>query len=763
MAGQNTRGGARRVEPRHHHQQSYHHRGPRDVQSDAEAPKPVFEESVVAFSQSTSPPEKSPTQDHKGKRRGCQAILWFICSNTGLAFIYYGIAKARKWDPPEEEEKVAMNKNRGTALFRGIIHLIPVAGCLVLIYLNASSYYVGGELAGWQDQDFQKLAALQFAAKIHELFMLASLGLIIVTRIRRELIFGEGLPFGAIFVPSGFTNISFLWSQAFGGICFQDWQRSSRKVFSIIMIIICSILGLAVGPSSATLIRPQLAEWLGGGTPFWINATHDQLFPAVIAASAVSPDCINDTGDLSCPAGNWRTLQELYFPYWPLLGPRINGNLPKEIPIQSRYSLRTLHIITRAPHIWDNAYTAATTQVSPLADAIAELGRIWSIAAFNSDTSRLKFRRNAFWMVEAEQPVVFARCVRQLVEDPIPNAKFPLIDSIDRVDGLADSAGLRSMLPVNESSAIQNRLSQPLPSVIWYDGVELMKQLNSSIACIVAVPESNVGPGEFYTCSVSAAYGSSIYRSAWSPSKIVSGSPGGFATNGIFNATHRAVSVDAAWARYLNPTNPSTETTAVSEIMRSAGLWNSTSPTPNDSWEPLVESILATLVANGMSRIGYSAELQMDDLFDREKMLPPGRGLGGGSGEAFTEPSNPSAFSKFNLFVHVEGYAYSPDGGTQVVTMAILGAYVFLVAVHFLWTLWTGWSSGPWGSPPEVAAIALQSSAPAALANTGAGIDTVKVFESRVQVKVLDGKLEMAFDDTGKPGHERAVENKAYR
>jgi hypothetical protein len=116
-----------------------------------------------------------------------------------------------------------MAKSRSIALLRGLVHIIPMSGCIVLICLNWSSYYIGAELSGPDNSDSQKIAGLQFAAKIHEIFMVTSLGMVIVTHIRRELMLGDGLPFGAMFLPSGFQQVSFLWSPAFGGICFQDW------------------------------------------------------------------------------------------------------------------------------------------------------------------------------------------------------------------------------------------------------------------------------------------------------------------------------------------------------------------------------------------------------------------------------------------------------------------------------------------------------------------------------------------------------------
>lgn len=58
--------------------------------------------------------------------------------------------------------------------------------------------------------------------------------------------------------------------------------------------------------------------------------------------------------------------------------------------------------------IWTDAYTLATVSVSPLADAVAEMGRLWAFAARNAPNSRLEYRQDAYYNLDAQQPAVFA-------------------------------------------------------------------------------------------------------------------------------------------------------------------------------------------------------------------------------------------------------------------------------------------------------------------------------------------------------------------
>jgi hypothetical protein len=89
---------------------------------------------------------------------------------------------------------------------------VPIGAALTLLVLNGSDYYVGDELAGSTDHDDQKLAALLFAGKLHELLMLASIATIVFAYIRRELCFGEGIPYGVLSAGLEIDNLSFLYS-----------------------------------------------------------------------------------------------------------------------------------------------------------------------------------------------------------------------------------------------------------------------------------------------------------------------------------------------------------------------------------------------------------------------------------------------------------------------------------------------------------------------------------------------------------------------
>jgi hypothetical protein len=151
-----------------------------------------------------------------------------IFKALGLSAGFNLLAKLFGW-PVHEEKKAVMKKDRVMATLRCVVHLVSTSGAIALLILNASNYYIGGELSGSASQDSQKLGALLFAAKLHELFMLASLSTIFITYIRKELAFGEGVPFGTIFSAGQFKDLTFLWSPELWGAVYQQWQKKQTK------------------------------------------------------------------------------------------------------------------------------------------------------------------------------------------------------------------------------------------------------------------------------------------------------------------------------------------------------------------------------------------------------------------------------------------------------------------------------------------------------------------------------------------------------
>jgi len=105
-----------------------------------------------------------------------------------------------------ENPKPLFKRSRTSASLCCLFHLIPVLVTLALVALNLLRFFIGRELDGPTGQDGIKLGVLQIAAKVHELFIIASLGIVIFDVVRYELVSGAGLPLGLVGVGFSFSS-----------------------------------------------------------------------------------------------------------------------------------------------------------------------------------------------------------------------------------------------------------------------------------------------------------------------------------------------------------------------------------------------------------------------------------------------------------------------------------------------------------------------------------------------------------------------------
>lgn len=689
---------------------------------------------------------------------------------TGTSILAKGTEEEEKEKPkPFMEEKTSM------ALIRCFVHVIPASAAIFLLILNGEGYYIGGELSGASGQDTEKLAALSFAAKLHELTMLASLGSILITYIRKELAFGDGIPLGALFAGLQYQELSFFLSQELWGTILHDWAKTSTKWFMLSLIIVCTFLGITVGPSTTNLMKPRLDDWPAGGSYFWINCTADVLFPVEMRASSNISHCNVDNEDLSCPAGNWQTISENYFSFFPHLVDA--GDLPQNITISSPASVRTFGMRSRNvafPYrlIWADAFTLATTPISAVADSLAELGRLWSYAAANINIGNFEYRNDVLFKVNSMQPVVLSYCNQtEYSGNENITLSFPALGSISLSSGpnsaASSTATVAEYITLADSTAVTNVTASVQlgehPSILWIDDAELLNQTQSTLAAVFVLPATETNQGSYFTCSIDSRFANVTLLSRRNVIKVVAGEPSNFANNGTFHADWRKVALTADWARYLTPQLSSSNHSILTPIASRAGIFKG--PIPSGPWyfEIIVENIITTLVANGIGRASYPYGLVStlkDDIDPNDlwyggnwahDIIPKGGKMGRG-GNAF----NVSSFvrrrsAEFRMEALVNGYAYSPTGIVQKAQLVVFVVYVCMVLPHILWSLFTGLSSGGWGSAAEIAALAWNSSPSNTMRNTGAGIDTVNVFKARVRVLQRDAgefvNLELVVDD----------------
>lgn len=720
----------------------------------------------------TQPTDKFEIEDQKAPPSRHLQRIRIVLEAIGLSILYNLLCKIFKLDV-EEQKKIVMDRNKGIAAVRSLIHIIPAGVCISLVYLNLINRYLGSELPGQEDQDPEKLAALQFAAKLHELLMLSSLGVVLVTHIRKELTFGDGIPFGALFSGQEFHNISILWSLELWGAVYQKWRKKKKKGFILSLIIVCSVLGLSVGPSSANLMRPRLAYWPAGGTPFWINTAGSTLFPATISNSSSLSHCMLPNDDIACPSSHWQVLNDNIF-----------SNLsyqtgfyktPDKFNILDSLATRTLAIRSRsnhAKHLWDKM-TFATIPFSFVADSICRLATLWT-AAVDMTNGNLLYRLETSFAVNAYQPVVIVRCIGNPIVENSKNSilpyKFAVMDStLSKFNGTLDaipdlSSSVEYQLSDNDTLASIGSALLPgsLPSLHWLDLPDLLTKTKSSLNAVAVVPKvANFDPS-YFCCSIEIPLPNATANGDASTVQQVYGSPPHWLERTRYSSDVPLIYPSADWAEYVSApivSNASLNSTVFSSMVSTAAQWDYQSSGMTQYPEISVEIILASLLINGIGRQNYNASILLHGYLQTNpsdnppwtsKILPKNLNLGPGD-NIFDIPLSLQAQSTMlELQVTNYGYAYSYSGATQKAAIIVLLSYTLLVLLHSLLTIWNGWSSNSWGSSSEIAALAINSPNYDGMRNTGAGVHTISVFEKNVQVDVEQGNLQMIFEVTKK-------------
>ena len=175
------------------------------------------------------------------------------------------VPQTAKRSTSHEKPKIVLYQKPSIAALRALLHLAPLSAALILIVLNACGDFVKGVSP-------TSLTALQFAAKLHEILMQASLAAILLSYIHHGILGSTSLPFGALTAPYRSTDISYLWSlELWGSLTSKKagiWQRATLAA----LIPLTIILGTLVGPSSAVLMIPRVSSHMAGQyLVFWDN------------------------------------------------------------------------------------------------------------------------------------------------------------------------------------------------------------------------------------------------------------------------------------------------------------------------------------------------------------------------------------------------------------------------------------------------------------------------------------------------------------
>jgi len=151
----------------------------------------------------------------------------------------------------ENPKPVASRRKRDALLYTALYHLPPIAITVLftIVYVQEWTWPHPGP-------SDEVLAALQFAAKVHECLIIASISNILYHRIRFLLLRSDGVPLGLVTTPFQLNNPLYFVSPEFLG--------SLRRLFSAVSIFLTfglvvgvALLSLAASPFSAVVLIPR--------------------------------------------------------------------------------------------------------------------------------------------------------------------------------------------------------------------------------------------------------------------------------------------------------------------------------------------------------------------------------------------------------------------------------------------------------------------------------------------------------------------------
>lgn len=206
---------------------------------------------------------------------------------------------------------VVVRPHSGWTLCRHWIHIAAVAVTVGLAAINILNIYL-------MDADTADsgtiLNAFQFAAKLHEVLVVAFLMLAMMDTVRSRLMTSRGVPFGYLLAPVLFNDLDWLMSHHFWSSVKPTW---SSLPLTVLVLTAVPFANLA-GPLSAITVLPRL----GWSTPqaaavfptFW-NASSGAMWPDTLAARNLAPVCTTSAGSQAgCPAGAFKYVWMTYDP-----------------------------------------------------------------------------------------------------------------------------------------------------------------------------------------------------------------------------------------------------------------------------------------------------------------------------------------------------------------------------------------------------------------------------------------------------------------
>ncbi|KAM5351071.1 hypothetical protein ACJ41O_003794 [Fusarium nematophilum] len=666
------------------------------------------------------------------------------------------------------------------ALLGCAMHLPALGGIAALSYFMFQEIFIGKELSGPQDQDTEKLLALQFAAKLMELLIVMSLTSIVFTMVRWEMTLGEGVPLAAFVAGFQISDVTFLWSKEMFAILRGRYASIWRKALFVATIVLFTVLSIAVAPASATAMIPKDGKWRAGGSTIWWNASEAAIFPDNLNEThTLGPTC-GTAGNPLCPSWQWDAINALLVSKLPgssrivdrVMGPRP----PRNIIVSGRSTLLEIVTDVREP-VYDAMspnYTVVAMPHFATSDALVYSGVHWDRAAFEAyqkQESRVWLYKSTDFHIHVRSALTHTRCHMSLV-NRTSDADPPIFPDLKFKDFRPTHLD-ESVIKDWQAKHVANMTR---PEIFWFD-LDHITAANGSIGAVVALPTNrSASLVQLYGCMVDARWATATLASN-RITLVTQGAPPGTGprdTSGegtwLFNQAYGwRVHIRPSFAQYVNPVVSARgrNSTVFEEMALASELWK---PGVGGSGsEPHLEAIIGLMLTNGMARSApYTTpvlKLKSTQGDWWKEFLPRHGKKFGPGGTAYKVPTeDQEMFLWKEMEAWVTGYAYTQGDSTTVGALGILMFYALIVSVYMGWSLFSGFTSSSWETVSDLLALAMKSPSPddSQLSGISAGFSSMKGLQQTYSIQVEGSHLRLGAVNGEVPDEKRVKANVAY-
>lgn len=721
-----------------------------------------------------------------------------------------------------EEKKIVLRRSLTNALLQCLIHLLPICVTITLGYFNLAGYFIGSDLQGLYSPVYQALdiLCLQVVAKLQELLVVASLGTILLDILRNQLLFrSEGLPLGILSAKQQFTEPKYLFSPEFRFGLAGFARHRQRLIFGILIVTI-SLVSLFAGPSAALLAIPtQRNDWPAGGASFWLVGNEDSLWPSKLTASNIGgAHCANpsiqmlETSALNSSGCVWAGFSPLAEAF-----KQSHLSIPLDVIIDDGV-LRRESLVRPRGEVAETWVLASHVATGVLARNVAQYWYTTLVeipASSSHHNLRYRFNNVTLGSVHSWVPAVRTRCEtttvfanasgelfkvgypclgRPFVLHTLMSVKYPhLPEYTVRLD-------LDYLIETFFTNS--NRISTgwiKVPETAQLSDNSTTTDLPSGLLGVLTPFGDFSDTATLFTCSIDARW--ALGKNLGSPvgdldaeyvqraeilrTRSFAPDLPGFQYNflPIKDGSWRRLQIDMDWLNTLMPPLGNSSTpgwTSLAALFTDMGLDNSTGMIFDwsDVGSPL-ESAIATVVADGMSRLGYSPNGgSLTHFSDSLVQLPwnnslsSQRGMLAGSYQFPAPVSGPA--TQLHWSVVVSGYAYRADSVAYYLALSVLFLHAAMALCHVFYMLWKKVCCSAWGSLIGLVVLAARSGTsqvvnnPAdVLENASSGIERYRTMSTKVRIRTqpaplspttnqaLQGNIKMLFgEETQAAGYE---------